>query len=132
VIPVFDENRTRHGLWSVRCSLVKKHFIALSLLVLLTGCSQESQNQWGRSLQNWTGVNGILEIYAGEKLVKRFIQVDKLTTASATQGGAPRPYRFGYGILDENMDGLKSADENRVYFEFSDYSTSYIFHESPR
>ena len=116
----------------MRYLIVNKTFITLSLLVLLTGCSQESQNQWGRSLQNWTGVNGILEIYAGEKLVKRFIQVDKLTTASATQGGEPRPYRFGYGILDENMDGLKSDDEKRVYFEFSDYSTSYIFHESPR
>jgi len=117
----------------VRCSVVKNVFILLSLLLaLLTACTQESQNQWGRSFQNWTGVNGVLEIYAGEKLVKRFIQVDKLTTASATEGGEPRPYRFGYGILDENMDGLKSADEKRVYFEFSDYSTSYIFHESPR
>jgi hypothetical protein len=106
--------------------------LILPLLALLTACTQESQNQWGRSIQNWTGVNGILEIYAGEKLVKRFIQVDKLTTASATEGGTPRPYRYGYGILDENMDGLKSADEKRVYFEFSDYSTNYIFHESPR
>ncbi len=112
---------------------MKKHLIFPSLLlVLLTACTQESQNQWGRSIQNWTGVNGVLEIYAGEKLVKRFIQVDKLTTASATDGGPPRPYRFGYGVLDENLDNLKSPDEKRVYFEFSDYSTSYIFYESPR
>ena len=131
--PIFDENPTRHGTQAGRCRAVKKHLILPSLLlILLTACTQESQNQWGRSIQNWTGVNGILEIYAGEKLVKRFIQVDKLTTASATEGGVPRPYRFGYGILDENLDGLKSADEKRVYFEFSDYSTSYIFHESPR
>ena len=132
-IPIFDENPTRQRTQAGRCSVVKKHLILPSLLlILLTACTQESQNQWGRSIQNWTGVNGILEIYAGEKLVKRFIQVDKLTTASATEGGVPRPYRFGYGILDENLDGLKSADEKRVYFEFSDYSTSYIFHESPR
>ncbi len=132
-IPIFDENPTRHRTHLGRCRTVKKHLILPSLLlILLTACTQESQNQWGRSIQNWTGVNGILEIYAGEKLVKRFIQVDKLTTASATEGGVPRPYRFGYGILDENLDGLKSADEKRVYFEFSDYSTSYIFHESPR
>ncbi|MCX6855114.1 MAG: hypothetical protein NTV80_09430 [Verrucomicrobia bacterium] len=112
---------------------MKKHLIFPSLLlILLTACTQESQNQWGRSIQNWTGVNGVLEIYAGEKLVKRFIQVDKLTTASATDGGPPRPYRFGYGVLDENLDSLKSPDEKRVYFEFSDYSTSYIFYESPR
>ena len=106
--------------------------VFLYLIVFLSACTQESQNQIGRSIQNWTGVNGILEIYAGEKLVKRFIQVDKLTTAAATDGGSARPYRFGYGILDENLDCEKSAGEKRVYFEFSDYSTSYIFYESPR
>ena len=109
-----------------------KPLLLLSLIVVLSACTQESQNQIGRSIQNWTGVNGILEIYAGEKLVKRFIHVDKLTTAAATDGGSARPYRFGYGILDENLDGEKSATEKRVYFEFSDYSTSYIFYESPR
>ncbi len=109
-----------------------KPLLLLSLIVFLSACTQESQNQIGRSIQNWTGVNGILEIYAGEKLVKRFIHVDKLTTATATDGGSPRPYRYGYGILDENLDGEKSAAEKRVYFEFSDYSTSYIFYESPR
>lgn len=109
-----------------------KPLLLLSLIVFLSACTQESQNQIGRSIQNWTGVNGILEIYAGEKLVKRFIHVDKLTTATATDGSSPRPYRYGYGILDENLDGEKSATEKRVYFEFSDYSTSYIFHESPR
>jgi len=109
-----------------------KPLLLLSLIVVLSACTQESQNQIGRTIQNWTGVNGILEIYAGEKLVKRFIHVDKLTTATATEGGSSRPYRFGYGILDENLDGEKSATEKRVYFEFSDYSTSYIFYESPR
>lgn len=82
-----------------------KPLLLLSLIVFLSACTQESQNQIGRSIQNWTGVNDILEIYAGEKLVKRFIQVDKLTTATATDGTSPRPYRFGYGILDENLDG---------------------------
>jgi len=100
------------------------------LFFVLASCTQETQNQIGRSIQNWTGVNGILEIYAGEKLVKRFIHVDKLTTATATDGTSPRPYRFGYGILDTDLDGKKSDTEKRVYFEFSDYSTSYIFHES--
>lgn len=76
---------------------------------------------------NLTGVNGILEIYAGEKLVKRFIQVDKLTTATATEGSASRSFRNGYGVLDEDLNG-----EKRVYFEFSDYSTNYILHESPQ
>ncbi len=95
-------------------------------------CTKETQNRIGRSIQNWTGVNGVLEIYAGEKLVKRFIKVDKLTTATATDGGsASRPYRYGYGVLDENLNGVADATEKRVYFEFSDYSSNYIFYESP-
>ena len=39
---------------------------------------------------NGTGADGVLEIYAG----------DKLTTASATSGDGNHPYRFGYGVLD--------------------------------
>ncbi len=97
----------------------------------LSACTQETQNKIGRAVQNWTGTNGVLEIYAGNKLVKRFIEIDKLSTAVSTQGNTPRPYRFGYGILDENLNSLKDADESKVYFEFSDYSTSYIFFEQP-
>jgi len=64
-------------------------------LLLLNGCTQETQNKLSRSIQNWTGTNGTLDIYAGEKLVKRFIKIDKLTTASGTDVDAQRPYRFG-------------------------------------
>lgn len=106
--------------------------LLLPLLALLPACTQETQNQMSRSIQNWTGVNGVLEVYAGDKLVKKFIQVDKLTTATGTNDTISRPYRFGYGVLDENLDGVKNNGEKRVYFEFSDYSTSYIFYESPR
>lgn len=60
------------------------------------------------------------------------MKIDKLTTASATRGDADRPYRFGYGVLDENLNGIADPEEKKVYFEFSDYSTSYIFYESPR
>lgn len=108
------------------------HRILLCLVLALTACSQETQNEFSRSLQNWTGVNGVLEIYAGDKVVKRFIHIDKLTTAAATKGSDSRPYRYGYGILDENLDGTTSPGEKRVYFEFSDYATNYIFFESPR
>jgi len=108
--------------------------IATTLLVLalVSGCTQETQNKIGRAIQNWTGTNSVLEIYAGEKLVKRFIEIDKISTASATQGSGARPYRFGYGVLDENLNGLKDVSEKKVYFEFSDYSTAYVFFESPR
>lgn len=95
------------------------------------GCTQETQNKVGRAVQNWTGTDGVLEIYAGDKLVKRFLKIDKLTTASGTGTGQARPYRFGYGILDANLNGAADPNESKVYFEFSDYSTSYVFFESP-
>ena len=45
---------------------------------------------------------------------------------------APRTYRFGYGVFDTNLNGEVDPGEKKVYFEFSDYSTSYVFYESPR
>jgi hypothetical protein len=108
---------------------------AVAALVLVgalaVGCTQETQNKLGRAVQNWTGTNGVLEIYAGDKLVKRFLQIDKLTTAMGTEDGAQRPYRFGYGVMDENLNGVADADERKVYFEFSDYAAGYVFYEDP-
>jgi hypothetical protein len=103
--------------------------VAAGLLVV--GCTQETQNKFGRTLQNWTGANGVLEVYAGEKLVRRFIKIDKLTTGSATQGSGARPYRFGYGVLDLNLNGIQDSGEKSVYFEISDYSTNYVFYGDP-
>jgi hypothetical protein len=103
----------------------------LATTMVLVSCTQESQNTIGRSIQNWTGTDGIIEIYAGEKLVKRFMQIDKLSTATGTNSGESRPYRFGYGILDADLNGKADSGEKKVYFEFSDYSTSYIFYENP-
>ena len=94
-------------------------------------CTQEQQNKFRRDVQNWTGTNGVLEIYAGEKLVRRFLRIDKLSTAYGTSDSVPRPYRYGYGILDENMNGVVDREERRVYFEISEYSTSYVFFENP-
>lgn len=104
---------------------------ALLAALVLAGCTQESQNRIGRAVQNWTGTDGVLEIYAGDKLVKRFMRIDKITTASGTGSGVDRPYRFGYGVLDTNLNGTVDDGEKKVYFEFSDYSTSYVFYESP-
>lgn len=59
-------------------------------------------------------------------------EIDKLTTASATSRDGDRPYRFGYGVLDENFNSVADPEEKKVYFEFSDDSTAYIFYESPR
>ena len=107
-------------------------FISICLICLgMISCTQETQNKLGRAVQNWTGTNGVLEIYAGAKLVKRFLEIDKLTTADSTQGSQARPYRFGYGVLDANLNNKVDSNERKVYFEFSDYSTSYVFFESP-
>ena len=106
--------------------------VLLFSLAALGACTQETQNKFGRAVQNWTGTNGVLEVYAGERLVKRFIEIDKLSTAVSTQGNTPRPYRFGYGVLDANLNQQRDPDEHKVYFEFSDYSTSYIFYEQPK
>lgn len=102
------------------------------VLLALAGCTQETQNQISRSIQNWTGTDGVLEIYAGDKLVRRFIGIDKLTTASGTRDGGLRAYRFGYGVLDENQNFVRDDGEKKVYFEISDYATNYVFFENPR
>ena len=99
---------------------------------LLSACTQEQQNKIGREIQNWTGTNGVLEIYAGDKVVRRFIKVDKLSTAMGTDDNKPRPYRFGYGVLDENLNMIADPGEKKVYFEISDYASNYVFFESPR
>ena len=101
------------------------------IIMFGVACTQETQNKFGRAVQNWTGTDGVLEIYAGEKLVKRFLEIDKLSTAVGTDDSTPRPYRFGYGIMDTNLNGTRDDGEEKVYFEFSDYSTSYVFYESP-
>jgi hypothetical protein len=110
--------------------------VVVSLMILLSvglvACTQESQNQIGRSIQNWTGTNGVVEVYAGEKVVRRFIHVDKLSTAYGTSDGQARPYRFGYGVLDENLNFVKDPEEKKVYFELGEYTAQYIFFESPR
>ena len=98
----------------------------------LVGCTQETQNEIRRGIQNWTGTNGVLEVYAGDKVIKRFIKIDKMSTAYGSDDSKPRPYRYGYGVLDENLNGQQDEGEKRVYFEVSDYSTPYVFFESPR
>jgi hypothetical protein len=111
---------------------MKFKILLLALAASLSACTQESQNKIGRAINNWTGTDGVLEVYAGDKLVKKFIKIDKLTTAIGTSSDKDRPYRYGYGVLDANFNGQQDAGEKKVYFEFSDYSTSYIFYENPQ
>jgi hypothetical protein len=66
---------------SIALSALSMPAIALFFsLFLLQACTQEQQNKIQRDIQNWTGTNGVLEIYAGDKLVRRFIKIDKLSS----------------------------------------------------
>jgi hypothetical protein len=105
--------------------------LAAAAALAALGCTQETQNQIGRAVQNWTGTDGVLEIYAGDKVVKRFLKIDKISTALGTSDGNPRSYRYGYGVLDANLNGQADPGEKKVYFEFSDFSTAYVFFENP-
>ena len=106
--------------------------LCAGLVLALASCTQEQQNKISRDIQNWTGTNGVLEVYAGDKLVRRFLKIDKLSTAMGTDDNKPRPYRFGYGVLDENLNMQVDPGEKKVYFEISDYATNYVFFENPR
>jgi len=112
---------------------MRKIILLTSVIValMLSACTQETQNKIGRSIQNWTGTDGVLDIYMGEKLVQRYIKIDKLSTAVATNGVESRNYRYGYGYLDLNQNYKVDAGEKKLYFEVSNFSTPYIFYDNP-
>jgi len=105
--------------------------LSATAVLLLTGCTQESQNKFGRSIQNWTGTNGVLDVYTGGKLVHRFLKVDKLSTGTGREDNQPRAYRFGYGVMDLNFNMRADDGEKKVYFEIGDYN-NYVFYENPK
>jgi hypothetical protein len=112
--------------------VLTKVLCTAALLTSVAGCTQETQNKISRSIQNWTGTNGVLDVLSEGKVLYRFINIDKLTTATATNDPTTaRAYRFGYGVFDRNFDYIVNEDEKKVYFEVSDYSTAYVFYESP-
>ncbi|MES2633756.1 MAG: hypothetical protein V4669_12350 [Pseudomonadota bacterium] len=113
---------------------MKRTLIAIPVIaatLLLGSCTQEQQNKLGRDIQNWTGTNGVLEVYGGDKVVRRWLKVDKLSTGLGTDDGKPRSYRYGYGVLDENLNFIVDPTEKKVYFEIGDF-THYVFFDNPR
>lgn len=90
-----------------------RYMMTFLAVAMLCGCTQEAQNQLGRKIQNWTGTDGVMEIYTGEQLVRRFIKVDKLSTAYGTSDSLARGYRFGYGVLDANLNGQVDKGEKK-------------------
>jgi hypothetical protein len=106
--------------------------LVLGAATLFWGCTQEWQNTISRSIQNWTGTDGVLDVVSEGKVLYRFLKIDKLSTATATADSTTaRAYRFGYGVFDKNFNFIADPDEKRVYFEVSDYATSYVFYENP-
>jgi hypothetical protein len=123
---------------------VKKYILILVVLVIiLLGIfyiyrllfSPERINIIGRTIETTLGFdNGVVEIYSNGRLIKRFLKVEKLTTAKGTYQKETRPYRFGYGYLDKNLDGVINRDEKKlgkVYFEIPIY-IDYIFYDAKR
>jgi hypothetical protein len=110
---------------------MKLWVVGLSVAFLFAACTQETQNKISRSIQNWTGTNGVLDVVNGNKVMYRWIQVDKLSTAEASDHSkVARSYRFGYGILDLNQNFIADENEKKVYFEVGDFN-QYVFYESP-
>jgi len=110
-----------------------KKILGMSLLaatLLMVGCTQEQQNKFSHGIQNWTGTNGVMEIFAGEKVIMRFLKVDKMTTGTGRNDGEKRSYRYSYGYFDTNLNYKVDPGEKKVYFEVSDY-TNYVFLENP-
>ena len=119
-------------MFAIKSGAVRAVLVCATATFLLISCTQEQQNKISRDIQNWTGTDGVLEFYAGDKLVRRFLKIDKLSTAMGTDDGKARSYRFGYGVLDENLNMQADPGEKKVYFEISDYGSNYIFFENPR
>ena len=42
-----------------------------------------------------------------------------------------RAYRYGYGVLDENLNFVADPGEKKIYFEVGGYG-NYLFFENPR
>ncbi len=106
--------------------------LLLFVVFFLGSCTQEQQNRISKGIQNWTGTNGVLDVISEGKVMYRFIKIDKLTTGTATNDAATaRAFRFGYGVMDKNLNYQQDDDEKKIYFEVSDYSTQYVFYENP-
>lgn len=109
-------------------------------LVLLIGgikyFSEESQNKFNRSLQTTMGMkNGKVEIYVGQAVpVRRFFNVEKLSTATSTDGDTARSYRYGFGYIDKNKNNILDSEEKqrgKRYFEFSEFAQYVYFDAKP-
>jgi len=104
-------------------------FFVISLFLVIRFFSEESQNQFNRSLQNAMGLKyGKMEIYIGQaKPVKQYLMVEKVSPVLDNDGDVIKSY--GYGYFDINLNNKVDPNENKlgkVYFEIPAYS-QYIY-----
>jgi len=123
--------------------LRKIALILILIVVLLLGgflvfryvFSPERMNQLGRTVSTTFGFDyGVVEYYSMGRLVARFFNVEKLTTATGTYENQTRPYRFGYGYRDVNLNGILDPDEaalGKAYFEIPVYA-DYLYYDAKR
>ena len=116
-------------------------FITVGLFVVLIGLffvyrllfAPERINLIGRTIETTFGFdNGVVKVYSCGKLVAQFLKVEKLTTAKGTYEKSTRPYRFGYGYIDINLNGMLEKEEKKLgksYFEIPVY-TDYIYYDA--
>ena len=60
--------------------------------MVLSGCTQEKQTQLGREIQNWTGTNGVMEIYdqlMNEKVLDFLQEKAKIEDVAASEAASP-------------------------------------------
>lgn len=116
---------------------MKPSFVVVGLFVIVltvglsAGCDSKPRHPFGKEVTTWEGQKGVLEIYAGDKLVKRFIEIEKMSTTIGATDGQARHIRHGFGVMDENFDLEANFGEEEVYFEISETATPFVFYQNP-
>ncbi len=98
--------------------------IALGAGIAVKFYSEESQNKVKRYFSNATGYkHGQVDVYTNPP--QRFLQVEKLSSAEATDGDSSRSYRYGWGYFDLNLNGVVDKNEKEIgknYFDINNFS----------
>ena len=97
--------------------------LILGVIFAIRFFSEESQNKAKRYFGNQMGYTHGRVDTANPKMV--FLQVEKLTSASATDGASERTYRYGYGYFDLNLNGVVDLNEKKIgknYFDVNDFT----------
>lgn len=116
----------------VKIGLIILAVLVLAILGIRYYFTPEQQNLTLRTLDKITGFkNGQIEVRSLDGSVTyRIFQVDKFTT-TIKEGSILRPYRFGYGYIDLNLNDILDEEEKllgRSYFEIPNTS-DYVFFE---